>query len=79
MTHEPVSGQLQLCRVGTLAPLSNGDGSLDNSLAVEEAVRPRIVQAIDSRVDLAAHGICGHPEQTPRPCAPCRPRRGIQG
>ena len=60
IAHQAVSRDLQLAAVRTRRPLFNGDGCLDNALALKQTVRPVLINAIERGVHLAAHGVRRH-------------------
>ena len=54
---QPVAREHELPRVRAGGPLRHARVGLDNGLGRERAVRTGLVQPVDARIDLAAHGI----------------------
>ena len=78
VAHQTVARKLQLSRIGKLCPLRDGNSRLHDTLALEQAVRPLLVQLIQRRIDLAAHGVRRHAQFAAHACIPGSPCRGIQ-
>ena len=78
IAHQTVASQLNLIPIGGLAPLVERHGGLSHALALKQALGALIVQHIQRRVHLAAHGIGKNTELAAHASLPCGPCAGIE-
>ncbi len=78
IAHQAVAGELHAIPVGVGSPLVKGLGSLDHALALKLAMHALLVQLVERRIDLTAHGVCRHAQQAALARAPRRPSAGIE-
>ena len=78
VAHQSVAGELQLVRIGALGPLLHRGRGLHHAFALEHSVRALIIQRIQRRVHLAAHGIRSNTHQTARARLPSGPCTGVE-
>ena len=78
VAHQSVAGELQFVRIGALGPLLHRSRGLHHAFALEHSVRALIIQRIQRRVHLAAHGIRSNAHQTARARLPSGPCTGVE-
>ena len=73
-----IARQTNLCPVGTLAPFVQSNSGLNHALAVKQALRARLVDAIQRRINLATHGIGEHAHQAALARTPGGPSTSVE-
>ncbi len=76
---EAVAREHELVPIVARRPPGHARICLAHALGGEGAVRALVVEHVDARVDLAAHGIVRDGEQPALPRQPCAPGDGVEG
>ena len=75
---DAVSGKHDVAGVGTTGPQGHGVGDLHHRLAGKQAMGALVVDAIETGVDLLAHGIAHDAHEAAHAAAPHAPGHGVE-